>query len=58
MARTRTLPLREIADKCSQIRQLIALADQQLDRAKTDMAVARVGLAELEQQLLTGTVKP
>jgi hypothetical protein len=48
----------EMADKCSLIRQLITIADQQIDRAKTDLSVARVGLAELEQQLLTGEVQP
>jgi hypothetical protein len=43
----------EIADKCHQIRALIGIADQQLDRAKTDLGVARIGLADLEQTLLT-----
>lgn len=43
----------EVADKCQQIRALIGIADQQLDRAKTDLGVARIGLADLEQTLLT-----
>jgi hypothetical protein len=51
MARSRTLPPREIADKCSQIRQLIEIAVVQIDRAKSDLGVARDALAQLEQAL-------
>lgn len=43
----------EIAENLKQLRQLIQVADLQIDRAKTDLGVARVGLAELEQELVT-----
>ena len=43
----------EIAESVKLVRALIAVADKQIDRAKTDLGVARVGLAELEQELAT-----
>jgi hypothetical protein len=43
----------EIADQIGLIRQLVSIADQQIDKAKVDLGVARVGLAELEQELAT-----
>jgi hypothetical protein len=47
----------DLADRIRNIRSLITIADQQIDRAKTDLGVARVGLADLEQQLLTVGVR-
>jgi hypothetical protein len=41
----------EIADSIKLVRQLIQVADLQIERAKTDLGVARVGLAELEEEL-------
>jgi hypothetical protein len=43
----------ELAESVKLVRQLILLADQQIDRAKTDLGIARVGLAELELELVT-----
>jgi hypothetical protein len=43
----------EIADSLTQIRQLIQVADLQIDRAKNDLGVARVALADIEQELVT-----
>lgn len=48
----------EIADSLRLIRQLIQAADLRLDVAKNDLGVARVGLAELEQELATVGVAP
>jgi len=47
----------EIAENLKQLRQLIQVADLQIDRAKTDLGVARVGLAELEQELVTAGMR-
>lgn len=43
----------ELAESVKLVRQLILLADQQIERAKTDLGLARVGLAELELELVT-----
>jgi hypothetical protein len=43
----------ELAESVKLVRQLIGLADQQITKARTDLGVARVGLAELEEELAT-----
>lgn len=43
----------EIAESLKLIRSLIGLADQQIDKIRVDLGLARVGLAELEQELAT-----
>lgn len=43
----------EIAESIKLVRQLIQLADQQVTKACTDLGMARVGLAELETELVT-----
>jgi hypothetical protein len=46
-------PAVEIAEQLHLVRQLIAVADQQLDKAKHDLGIARVGLADIEAELLS-----
>jgi hypothetical protein len=46
-------PAVEIAESVKLVRQLIALADQQIRKASNDLGIARVGLAELEAELAT-----
>jgi GAF domain-containing protein len=41
----------EIADSIRNCRDLIRIADVQLEKARTDLGVARLGLAELEEEL-------
>lgn len=41
----------EIAESIKNCRDLIRVADVQLEKARTDLGVARLGLAELEQEL-------
>jgi hypothetical protein len=41
----------EIADSIRNWRDLIRLADAQIEKARTDLSVARVGLAEVEEEL-------
>jgi len=57
MARGKSIPERrsavEVAESIGVVRQLIRVADLQLDRARTDLGVARVRLAELERELTT-----
>ena len=48
----------EIAESVSLIRALVTLADKQIERAQTDLGVARVGLAELEQELVARGMAP
>lgn len=43
----------EIAESIRNCRDLIRLADLQMDKARNDLGVARVGLAELEQELVS-----
>jgi hypothetical protein len=44
----------EIAQDLHTLRRLIQIADQQIGRAKTDLGTARAGLADIEQELITG----
>ena len=49
----------EIADSIRNCRDLIRIADVQLEKARTDLGVARLGLAELEEELRSrGMAKP
>ena len=41
----------EIAESIRNCRDLIRLADTQIEKARTDLGVARLGLAELEEEL-------
>lgn len=43
----------EIAESLKICRDLIGLADAQVGKARTDLGVARVRLAELEEELAT-----
>ena len=43
----------EIAESIKSCRDLIRVADVQLDKAKSDLSIARLGLAELELELTT-----
>jgi len=47
----------EIAESVALIRALVTLADKRIDAAQVDLGVARVGLAELEQELATRGIK-
>lgn len=57
MARGRSVPERrsavEVAESIRVVRNLISIADQQISKARTDLGVARVRLAELERELST-----
>ncbi len=46
-------PAVEISESIKLVRLLISVADQQIEKARVDLGVARVGLAELEQELAT-----
>lgn len=48
----------EISESIKLCRQLIGLADQQITKARNDLGLARVGLAELEQELATRGIAP
>lgn len=48
----------EIAESIRNCRDLIRLADVQMDKARNDLGVARVGLAELEQELVSRGIAP
>jgi len=48
----------EIAESVKLVRQLIGIADAQIDKARLDLGLARVGLAELEQELVTLGIAP
>lgn len=41
----------EIAESIKSCRALIRVADGQIDKAKSDLSIARLGLAELELEL-------
>ncbi len=41
----------EIADSIKNCRHLIRVADLQLEKARTELGVARLGLAEIEEEL-------
>ena len=43
----------EIAESIKSCRHLIRVADSEIDRAKSDLSIARLGLAELELELTT-----
>jgi hypothetical protein len=48
----------EIAESIKSCRDLIRVADVQLDKAKSDLSIARLGLAELELELTTRGLRP
>jgi len=48
----------EIAEAIKNCRGLIRVADVQLEKARTDLSVARLGLAELEEELSTRGIAP
>jgi hypothetical protein len=48
----------EIAADLKTIRHLVGVADQQISKARTDLGVARVRLAELARELTADGVKP
>ena len=48
----------EIADSIKNCRDLIRIADVQLEKARTDLGVARLGLAELEEELSNRGIAP
>ena len=43
----------EIAESIKSCRDLIRVADAQIDRARSDLSIARLGLAEVELELTT-----
>jgi hypothetical protein len=43
----------EIAESIKSCRDLIRVADAQIDKAKSDLSIARLGLAEVELELTT-----
>jgi hypothetical protein len=43
----------EIAESIKSCRELIRVADAQIDKAKSDLSIARLGLAEVELELTT-----
>lgn len=48
----------EIAESIKSCRDLIRVADVQLDKAKSDLSIARLGLAEVELELTTRGLRP
>ena len=48
----------EIAESVKLVRQLIGIADAQIDKARLDLGLARVGLAELEEELSARGIAP
>jgi hypothetical protein len=48
----------EIAESIKSCRDLIRVADVQLDKAKSDLSIARLGLAEVELVLTTRGLRP
>lgn len=62
MAHGNTVPERrsavEVAESIRVVRHLIGIADQQIGKARTDLGVARVRLAELERELSILGVSP
>ncbi len=60
MSNSQTTPARpavEIAESISLIRSLVSLATRQIEKAQVDLGVARVGLSELEAELVTRGVQ-
>jgi hypothetical protein len=47
----------EIAESIKSCRDLIRVADVQLEKARSDLSVARLGLAELELELTTRGIR-
>jgi hypothetical protein len=47
----------EIAESIKSCRDLIRVADTQIDRAKSDLSVARLGLAEVELELTSRGIR-
>lgn len=43
----------EIAESIKSCRKLIRVADAQIDKAESDLSIARLGLAEVELELTT-----
>jgi hypothetical protein len=48
----------EIAESIKSCRDLIRVADVQLEKARSDLSIARLGLAELELELTTRGIRP
>ena len=48
----------EIAESIKSCRDLIRVADMQIDKAKSDLSIARLGLAEVELELTTRGLRP
>jgi hypothetical protein len=48
----------EIAESIKSCRDLIRIADVQIDKAKSDLSIARLGLAEVELELTTRGLRP
>jgi hypothetical protein len=48
----------EIAESIKSCRDLIRVADVQLEKARSDLSIARLGLAELELELSTRGIRP
>jgi hypothetical protein len=47
----------EIAESIKSCRDLIRVADVQIDKAKSDLSVARLGLAEVELELTSRALR-
>ena len=47
----------EIAESIKSCRDLIQIADAQIDKAKADLSIARLGLAEVELELTSRGVR-
>ena len=47
-----------IAESIKSCRDLIRVADVQIDKAKSDLSIARLGLAEVELELTTRGLRP
>jgi hypothetical protein len=48
----------EIAEDLKTVRHLVGVAEQQMAKARTDLGVARLRLAEIERELTIEGVKP
>lgn len=62
MARRNTVPERrsavEVAESIRVVRHLIGIADQQISKARADLGIARLRLAELEREVSGAGVAP
>jgi hypothetical protein len=62
MARGKSIPEQrtavEVAESIKTVRHLVGIADQQISKARIDLGMARVRLAELERELSTAGVRP